>query len=111
MDFLYQADLSTCSCRIRLIHPANLEDPTFLGVTLTTGKLCLTSIVQIAWRLYNIVYYETINEFYLSQKLNMTQTVYISNHETIGSSLTKKNVPIIKPRWLPPHDIVLFRAI
>ena len=66
MDFLYQfsygvrvnlglkklvqeeADLSTCSCRIRLhgvvylIHPANLADPTFLGVTLTTDKLCLT---------------------------------------------------------------------
>jgi hypothetical protein len=65
MDFLYQfsygvrvnlglkklvqeeADLSTCSCRIRLhgvvylIHPANLADPTFLGVTLTTGKICL----------------------------------------------------------------------
>ena len=88
MDFLYQfsygvrvnlgikklvqeeADLSTCSCRIRLhgveylIHPANLADPTFLEVTLTTGKLYLTSIVQIAWKLYNIVSYETINEFY-----------------------------------------------
>ena len=76
-----EADLSTCSCRIRLrgveylIHPANLADPTFLGVTLTMGKLCLTSIVQIAWRLYNIVPYETINEFYFSQKLSMTETV------------------------------------
>ena len=61
-----EADLSTCSCRIRLhgvvylIHPANLADPTFLGVTLTTRKLCLTSIVQIAWRLYNIVSYQWI---------------------------------------------------
>ena len=76
-----EADLSTCSCRIRLhgveylIHPANLADLTFLGVTLTTGKLCLTSIVQIAWRLYNIVPYETINELNFSQKLNMTETV------------------------------------
>ena len=46
-----KADLSNCNCRIRqhgvayLIHPANLADPTFLGVTLTTGKICLTSIV------------------------------------------------------------------
>jgi len=61
--------LSTCSCRIRLhgvvylIHPANQADPTFLGVTLTTGKLGLTSIVQIAWRLYNLVTYATINNF------------------------------------------------
>jgi hypothetical protein len=54
-----EADLSTCRCRIRLhgvvylIHHANLADPTFFRVTLTTGKLCLTSIVQIAWRLYS----------------------------------------------------------
>jgi hypothetical protein len=111
MDFLYQfsygvlswswfkkklvqeeADLSTCSCRMRLhgvvylIHPENLADPTFLGVTLTTGKICLTSIVQIAWRLYNIVPYETINEFYFSEKLSMTETVYIYNHWTTGWS-------------------------
>ena len=91
-----EADLSTCSCRIRLhgvvylIHPANLADPTFLGVTLTTGKLCLTSIVQIAWRLYNRISYETINEFYFSQKLNMTDTVYIYNHWTTGWYFTTK---------------------
>jgi hypothetical protein len=87
-----EADLSTCSCRMRLhgvvylIHPENLADPTFLGVTLTTGKICLTSIVQIAWRLYNIVPYETINEFYFSEKLSMTETVYIYNHWTTGWS-------------------------
>ena len=56
-----EADLSTFSCRIKLhgvvylIHPANLVDHTFLRVTLITGKLCLTSIVPIAWRLYNRV--------------------------------------------------------
>jgi hypothetical protein len=52
-----EADLSTSRCRIRLhrviylLHPANLADPTFLGITLTMGKLCLTSIVEIVWRL------------------------------------------------------------
>jgi hypothetical protein len=92
-----EADLSTCRCRIRLhgvvylIPHANLADPTFLRVTLTTGKLCLTSIVQIAWRLYSIVSYETINEFNFSRKHNMTETVYIYNHWTTGRSFTKKN--------------------
>jgi hypothetical protein len=97
-----EADLSTCRCRIRLhgvvylIHHANLADPTFFRVTLTTGKLCLTSIVQIAWRLYSIVSYETINEFNFSRKHNMTETVYIYNHWTTGWSLTKK---IKCPKW------------
>ena len=49
----------------------------------------MSSIVQIAWRLYNIVSYETINEFYFSQKLNMTETVYIYYHWTTGWSFTK----------------------
>ena len=108
MDFLYQFSYGVRVNLVYLIHHANLADPTFLGVTLTTGKLCLTSIVQIAWRLYSIVSYETINEFIFSRKHNMTETVYIYNHWTTGWSFTKK---IKCPKWLPPHDIVLFRII
>jgi hypothetical protein len=50
--------------------------------------------------LYNIVSYENINE-YFSQKLNMTNTVYINNHWTTGWSLfffTKKNCADQKPK-------------
>jgi len=83
--------------------PCKSSGPHFLlfrGYTHTTGKLCLTSIVQIAWRLYNIVSYETINEFYYSQKLSMTETVYIYNHWTTGWSFTTKNCADQKPKMV-----------
>jgi hypothetical protein len=42
-SWLVDLQLSYQAARVvYLIHPANLEDPTYLGVTLTTGKLCIT---------------------------------------------------------------------